>query len=339
MNKIKSVISVFLSALFIIGTPTISFASSQIFEQEQTEYEETHGQINFDCLSVLVIDKKEVIVDVDPTISILKKTPAKQEKEKFDMYIKENPQITETLSNMFMSGENVCVLSYTEAPIVKVEEHYERIEKDTKNPVGFLSVSTSAAVKSEGSEPSLGANQNFGLSTIVTRKGESNPYLYTALTIGVWDTGISPAFTGENRPGGGNDFVLQSCPTVTSTSTFACDYNYKTNGQTTGQEGVNFFETDGGDSWIEFSVEDDPLGLAQLQAFALTQTFRAKATTKTKKIHSHYIHTWQTMSLDVTASGTAGLQGQDPAVEVGLSITPSKETKWWPLHNSVSYNW
>lgn len=45
------------------------------------------------------------------------------------------------------------------------------------------------------------------------------------------------------------------------------------------------------------------------------------------------------MSLDVTASGTAGLQGQDPAVEVGLSITPSKETKWWPLHNSVSYNW
>ncbi len=333
MNKIKAILSFVLSMLFVLGMPIMSFASAQKNE-DFSEYEEIHDQINFDYLSILVIDKN-VVVDIDPTVSILKRSQAKEQKEKYDEYIKENRKVAEVIYDTVKKGENLCVVSYTVAPVVAVNDHYERVKKEEAYTLPF---GVKASAEMEISTPSKGANANFQLTTIVTREGNANPYTYTALTMGVWNTSTS-IFTGENKPAAGKDFVLQACPTVTSSSEFSCDYNYATSGQTSGQEGVNYFRTNGFDSWVEFSVEDDPFGLAQMEAFGLTQTFKAVATTNTKKINSYYIHTWQTMNLDVTVTGVAGTSEGTPAAQVGLSINPTKTSMWWPLYNSVSYDW
>ena len=68
------------------------------------------------------------------------------------------------------------------------------------------------------------------LQTQISRSGSSNPYKYTAITTGSWSNSIS-IFSGEKKPAGGNDFILQSCPTVTSRTTFSSEYNYSTHGK------------------------------------------------------------------------------------------------------------
>lgn len=337
MGKIKGIISVALALMVIMGTPILSFAGNKLSEEETIEYEETHDQIVFDDLSVLVINEDEIIVDVDPTVSMFKKEKAKQEKEKYDCFVKENKNTTKALYEKFQSGENVCVMSYTELPVVAQEDHYERVPKNAKSETSTFGITANAGEVEWDADSSEAAKGKFTLTTMITRQGDGNPYLYKALTIGVWDTSIS-LLTGENKPADGWDYVLQSCPVITSGDEFVCDYNYKTDGSTSGKEGTHFIDTAGEDSWVVYSVKDDPIGLAQLSAFTLTQPFKAKATTSPKKIHSYYVHTWDSMSIDASATGSAGKSGGEPSFEVGMEFHLSKEKKWWQVHNAVEYN-
>ena len=95
--------------------------------------------------------------------------------------------------------------------------------------------------------------------------------------------------------------------------------------------------TDGGDSWVKYEVVDDPTGLAQLNTVTLTQTFRAKCTSATKKINSYYIHTWKAVSVSV--GGEVGISGGEPSAGVSLTLTPSISDKQWQLYNYISFNW
>lgn len=336
MKKLKKMLAVFLSAIMILFTSIVSTATSEYLTLNQSQYEEMRDQINFDCLSVIVVDSNEVIVDVDSEISFFDKLKAKNQKEKFDEYIKRYPKTGKYLIEVLKSGENLCAMSYTVAPVVFKEDHFERVKKKSNKSNG-LQITANAAVGETG-DTSFGAKNNFQLCTMVIKSGDSNPDTYIAMTLGTWDTGTT-IIGGKNRPSYGEDYVLQACPNVTSKSEFGCDYNYKTSGSTTGQEGTHFFRRDGADSWVKYGVIDDPVGRAQLKDFALTQTFIAKVTSETKKINSYYVHTWKSMDISVSVSGEAGSAGGIPAYSVGLTITPTIVDRSWQIYNSVSYNW
>ena len=73
MKFYKKVFAAILAVTIIVSTPCISFASNSKDNITIVEYEEYHDQINFDNLMILVANKKDIIVDVDPAISLLKK--------------------------------------------------------------------------------------------------------------------------------------------------------------------------------------------------------------------------------------------------------------------------
>lgn len=324
MKFYKKIFAVILSVLVILSTPCISFASNSKMNYNSEKYEEYHDQINFNDLMVIAVNKNDIVVDVDPTISLFKRLKANKQKEKYDRYIENYPNAENELLNAVNSSDYICAISYTEAPLIYVEDHYERILKEDKTEIPFLAITASAADKTKTSEPSL--RHRLTLQTSITRSGSSNPYTYTAKTFGTWDNSVS-LFDGKTQPAGGNDFVMQSCPTITTSSKFSSTYNYKTNGSKNGKEGTNYFMTDGGDSWVKYEVVDDPIGLAQLKTFELTQTFKAQSTSATKKINSYYIHTWRQMSVSVSVSGSAGTTGGKPSAGVSLSFSPTISDK------------
>lgn len=336
MKFYKKVFAAILAVTIIVSTPCISFASNSKDNITSVEYEEYHDQINFDNLMILVANKKDIIVDVDPAISLLKKFEAKKQKKKYDRYIENHPEAAKELMNAINSSDYICAISYTETPLVYVEDHYERIPKEDSIDTNPFGINASAADKTLSSNPSQ--RYRLTLKTTITRRGSSNPYTYYASTSGTWDNSAS-VFDGETQPDVGNDFIMQSCPTVTNSAIFSSTYNYSTNGSKNGQEGINYFMTDGGDSWVKYEVVDDPTGIAQLKIFSLQQTFKAQTTTTTKKINSYYIHTWEEMSISVSASGNAGTSGGKPSAGVTLSFTPTTVDKHWQLYNFVSYNW
>lgn len=336
MKYYKKIFAVVLAALIILYTPCISFASNSKTGGNSSEYEEYHDQINFDDLMLYVVNKTDILVDVDPTISIFKKIGAKNQKEKYNKYIKEHPEAKTEMLNMVNDSDYLCAISYTDAPLLFAGDHYERIPKNNTANINSFGLKAKAADISITSDASL--RHRLTLKTTITRRGTSNPYTYYPSTSGTWENSAS-LFDGETQPAGGNDFVLQSCPTVTSSSVFRSTYNYSTDGSKNGQEGINYFLTDGKDSWVKYEVVDDPVGLAQLKTFSLGQTFRARTTSSTKKINSYYIHTWKDMSVSVSVSGTAGVTGGSPSAGVALSFTPTIKDKQWQLYNFVSYNW
>lgn len=336
MKAYKEILGIFLAILFIMSTPCISFANNTKTGYNDVKYEEYHDQINFEDLIIFVVNKSDIIVKVDPTISVFKKIEAKRQKKKYDKYIKNRPEAETELLNSVNSGDYVCAVSYTEAPVVFVGDHYERIPKKDNVNISLFAISANAADKTAISKASL--RHRLTLQTSIVRRGTSSPYTYTARTYGTWDNSAS-VLGGEKKPADGNDFVMQACPTITNSSRFSSTYNYETSGSKNGKEGTNYFMTDGGDSWVKYEVVDDPSGLAQLKTFSLSQTFRAQATTATKNINSYYIHTWKQMSVSVSASGNAGVSGGKPSAGVSLSFTPTVADKQWQLYNYISFNW
>lgn len=322
----------------IILTFTLIFGNipiSAIAVTQETEYEEFSDQVTFDYLSVYVVNKENLVVEVDSSISLFKKNEAKKQKEKYEKYIEKHPEGIEEVRNAVNSSEFLCAISYSDAPVVFVDDHYERIKKEkiSRN----LFTLTANALENEAS-PSYEANERFSLKTIISRAGKSNPYVYIAQTIGTWENIIS-IVSGKNKPAAGGDFVVQTCPITISSSDFFSEYNYATNGSKEGQNGINFFERDGDDAWTKYEVYDDPLGLAQLSNFICIQSFEAKATSDTKRVHSQYVHTWKAMTVDVSFAFTVAESGGTPALVPLPILNPSIEDKQWQLHNSVSYNW
>lgn len=303
-------------------------------QENNGNYLEYHDQIDFDGLSLCVYNKNKLVVDVDNSLSTLKKVNAKKNKKKYDKYVTEHPEAVGNLKESVELGDNICAISYTTAPLVQVDDHFERVSKTNSNT--SLSVNASAADKSATAQPSYAGNRNLTLSTSIVRRGSSNPYTYTARTYGTWN---NSAVSGKNYPASGEDYVLQSCPNVTKSDSFSSTYNYKTNGSTKGIEGKNYFRREGENGWVKYAVDDDPVGMAQLQTFSLSQVFYANSTTTGKKICSYYVHTWKKVGISVTASGQAGMSGKNPTASVGLSLTPSVKDVSWQVYNYVYFDW
>lgn len=330
---VKQAISIGLIVALLFSSSVISFAQQLSTENK---YMETHEQIVFDDLSVSVSNGK-LNVSVDGSIPFYKKTSAKREKQKYDDYVEEHPEFEEQLKTDVEKGVLDCCISYTTAPLEVVDDHLERIENTQSKGLVAL-VANAASSKSVKAENSY--RYSLTLCTKITRAASpysgKNKYVYTAETYGTWDNGTTLGGS-KKKPCGEPDYVLQSCPNVTTDPSFKPTYNYKTNGSLNGKNGENWWKKDGGDSWIQYGVEDDPKGISQLHAFSLKQKFKAKATSKTKKINSYYVHTYKAVTFSVSVKGAAGSGGESPPVEVSLNIKPSIDDRSWQLYNCASY--
>lgn len=98
-----------------------------------------------------------------------------------------------------------------------------------------------------------------------------------------------------------------------------------------GRIGEEYARVNGNNNYIEYSVKDDPLGLNQLNFVKLKTTTWGKPLSSTRKINSYYVHTWKSLSLNVSVSGSS-------SKEVALSITPSIKDNSWTLYNNVTFN-
>lgn len=334
MKCYKKLFSIILAILFIMYTPCISFASNEA-NSNRNKYEEYHDQINFNDLMVFVVNKDNIVVNVDPAISFFKKIKANLQKKKYDRYIDNHPEGVDELIDYVNSSDCICAISYTEAPVVYVEDHFERIPKENINNTNPFVINANAA---EQSGTSIGSKAyNFTLKTTILKRGVKKPYTYYAMTSGTWSKNSSR--DSKKKPAAGFDYVLQSCPVMTTKDYLNSTYTHNTDGSKNGQMGINYFRRDGGSSWVKYEIADNPSGLAQLSTFKLTQTFSAQATSETKKIYSYYVHTWKAMSVSATATGNVGTSGGSPSMGVSLTIIPSIESKQWQIYDYVVYSW
>lgn len=296
-------------------------ASAADFPQPDTEpiFAETHFQVNFKDVDVDIIGERNIHIALTEGISPASTqhvATSLEDVKMLEQALSENPDLIEIIANRQSPDGELVAISGTEAPLLFVEDHYERV--------------TEAALLDtfESSEDSL--KGKFALYTTVYRSYSPNSngnYTYTTSTYGRWTE--NSFLGGTNYPSFGEDFVLQSTPNtwVRLTDTMEARYDDATNGS----EGDEFWSLTGGANYVKWGIEDDPLGDRQNRRFTLTCESEGPARTTARMINSYYVHTWKSMSLSVSVNVSS-------AKEVSLTLTPSIKDNNWQLYNYVSFD-
>lgn len=297
------------------------FSGSQVaFAQEmpnsdESGYLEYHYQVNFDDLDVFVVNGTTLdIVDNSQGINVRTANAV----DALTASFAENSDAKNKFIDMLNENKQLAAISFTEAPLLFKEDHYERV-----------TATDDATHKT--SKPN--ENGKFTLYTYVSRdsfKG-NGVYSYTSTTFGSWSE--NSAKGGRDYPDSGTDYVLQTVPTTWTIQDEKMIAIYD-NDPYIGKEGQEFWSMDGGENYLQYAIEDDPYDFAkarQNKNFSLECTWDGDATTSSRIIRSYYVHTWTQLSISVSATIK-----MDKTVE--LSITPSIEEKNWPLYNKVTFN-
>lgn len=304
--------------LIIICTVCLLF-NSQICVNavdESNDYIEYTDQIYFDDIDVAIADNANIILAVSSEANFIESIKAEAEIEAFNDFIDEHQETEETLIKQIESSELYAV-GYTEAPLIYEDDHYER--------------ATSETAKSQTGTP-----QQCGYFTLTTSIGRTSTtnsageYLYTVQTIGEWTK--NSFIGGSNYPASGEDFVVQTFTKDATLSQFQMITLYNDGEQ--GEAGIHSHPDNGGENFIKYVVQDDPLGLKQLSNFVLFAQYYGPAKNYSRTVHSVYTHTWATVDIDVEVSLNVdtnhGLGG-------GIAITPSVEEKSWNLFSNVTF--
>ncbi len=335
MRKMDKKICIIGLIVALSTTSTFSvFAqeSKNLNEQEQSEYYEGRYSISLDGLNIVEEkNTKNIKIELDDDVSFLEKKKVKESKQKIEFllnrYDEELDEILIEASEDIKAGEKVSI-SYVECPLeVNDEGELVRIANANNNDNSDFIAKASAATKSKkgAEEP----RYYFSLWTKVSRNDQKDSYgryKYTCKTYGLWDE--NSVLSGEKYPADGYDYMMQSVPeTFTRNSTsFFLWYN-------TGKEAVSgehYWLCDGGSNYVKYGIVDDPVGLAQMEEGRIKTEYYAKSGTD-RIINSYYVHTWKSMSVDVSVSASS-------EEEVTLDIDPGIEDKSWTLYAYVSFD-
>ncbi len=141
-------------------------------------------------------------------------------------------------------------------------------------------------------------------------------YLYTAVTNGVWSDNSMAG--GSDYPAAGDDFVTQtySGDFVMVSDSFSSKYDYE---PFMGENGQDYWCTDGAEHFIKYGVIDDPFGYRQNQSFSLTTETVTKQSEEEFQVVSCYTHSWDSEFADVTFE----------------SDTAKSEPNCWKVYNYV----
>lgn len=321
LNHYKRIVSNMLILVTIcILAPTTAYAGSN--EENYIEY---HNQINFNNIDYAVVNSEKVIFSVDKSKNFFERIRAEKDIKVLNEYFENNNEAEKDFIEELNNDCPVLAVSYTLAPLVFIEDHYERIEAQSN---GGISTYNTGDLSKE-------ANGNFALQTTITKtsvKNSAGEYTYNTKTSGYWYA--SSSIGGKNHPASGYDFIYQSVPSNMSIAsdslTTIYNYNVGSTGEKYGRNGQEYIRLNGSNSYIEYKVKDDPAGINQLSRVYLNTKTNGKASTSTRRINSYYVHTWKSLTVEVEVSAKDS--------EAELKLTPSIEEKSWQLYNYVSFN-
>ena len=305
----KIVTSLILSIVLLVTTITPIFAAT-----EESPYLEDAYQINFTDIDLSISHDGKLEIVANESLSRAQSNAAEEKISKLLSAIEEFPSIeADMIAMMEETGNSLCAISITEAPLTWVDDHYERIPSNARNQ-------TSSESSPQG---------KLSMYTIIGVSGFEAPYSYLAWTCGSWSA--NSFLGGSNYPAKGVDFVLQTTPNTFSRyeDSLTVTYNYS---PVDGVEGQEFWCENGDEHYIRYALEDDPSGIRQCKSFRLsTRSYAPLSNGEYRYINSYYIHTWeqQTLSVSVSASQESG---------VGLELTPGKAEKSWQLYNYVVFD-
>lgn len=313
----KRTIAKLIAVLCAISLFFSCMISTFAVDQNTGEYAETRNLIYFDNIDVAIADHTTMILSVSPNATLLQRIRAQSDIEYFNLFLEKYPVTKAAISQQAQEGE-LCAVSYTEAPLTYVDNHYERL--------------SASAVESQTGQTQV--KGYFSMTTSIMRAGSPNSageYTYTAFTTGEWSK--NSALSGENYPASGDDFVVQTLPEgmVLSTHDMLTEYN----DEEFGVPGTNSYPCGGGTRYIEYAIQDDPLGLKQLKAFILSAQYLGPQKNYTRQVKSVYTHTWATLTISVSINANIDTSLTPSA---GITITPSIANKSWNLFSNVVFN-
>lgn len=323
------------TALFLIMILMLSMCNFYVNATDTDSiYEETRDQINIKYTS-LNVDNDELSIQVTDG-NFIHRYFGNKEKKELSNVLERYPESESAIVQTIQTGEDICAISYTETPIRIYEDHSERIMKETKPSLLRCIVSafvpTAYAVQTQNGTTAPKADDNFALFTMVSKQTDGT---YIASSWGTWEKGSW--IGGENYPASGCDFVLQAVPDSFARlgHEFLCLYNTSgspdlTKNAYNGKEGTDYSIINGGNTYIQVEVKDDPLGFGRLSMCILKTTLRGNLN-DFRTINSYYVHTWKSLSISVSVSLSTGK-------EAILQITPSISNKSWQAYSYVTFN-
>lgn len=311
--KKQKILALLVATAMTLSAPQAAFAQ-QVSSANGPEYLEYHYQVNFDDLDVFLVNGTTLdISSRDRDVKIANDIDA------LTRSLSECSDIETEIIAMLNDNQQLAAISFTEAPLLFVDDHYERIMAN--DAVGYDSSTANGKGK-------------FTMYTSVTRSYSANPdktYDYTTKTMGSWSR--NDAEGGSEYPDAGADYILQATPDpwVRKSHTMTARYD---NSPINGSEGNEFWSLEGGENYLKYGIEDDPYDFAkarQNKNFALTCVSEGKTTTSARMINSYYVHTWTELSIEVSVTVNS-------LKEVGLSITPSINDMNWKVYNYITFN-
>lgn len=324
----KKIFKCLLCTFIIFSLLTTS--NFTIFAAEKNKYAEEKKQIYFDNINIAVNNNNELIFTISSESSLFERIRAASEIDElnnfFDKYTETEKAIATKISN-----DELYALSFIEAPLKLENGHYERL--------------TAADNTYVSSDATPSTRYYFSLATSIIRTGTQNSngeYTYYGLTCGEWSE--NSFLGGKKYPATGYDSIVQAIDTELTIHDSDLMVNYVNNSgeYTEGISGTNFYPDDGGSSFIQYKVQDDPIGLLQMSSFILTTECFGQARNTSRAICSSYTHTWLSMSIDVSLEIGAEIAIDDEfnhelSAGIVLSIDPSVKLACWNLFNSTSF--
>lgn len=297
-------------------------------------YEETRDQVNIKYTR-LSVDNDKLSIQVKDDNFIYRYFGNKEQEELADV-LERYPESESAVAQKIQGGEDICAISYTETPICIYEDHLERVKKETKPSLLMHIVSafipTAYAAQTQSGTTAYGAEQNFALFTMVSKQTDGT---YITSSWATWERGSW--IGGANFPASGHDYLLQAVPDSFSRQShnFMCLYNTSgspdlTSSAYNGTEGIHYTIMNGGNTYLQVELKDDPLGFGRLSMCILSTTQRSNSS-GLKTVNSYYIHTWKELDISVSISAHS-------SKEASLTITPSISEKSWQVYSYVTFN-
>lgn len=329
-KKMRKQICLLLTFIMVVTACTFNTYAT---EDSQSQYKESHAQINYKHSELRIIDND--LCAVANQDNFIEKYLGNKECDKTNRILKDYEGVSEKLTELLLNNDEICAIAYTEAPIAIYNDHTERIEKEKAKSLLAIILSglfpVASAVTTKDGDIEYQGEGNFALITIISKQDNGS---YNTITMASWEKGSF--IGGKKYPASGNDYILQAIPSsfTRQSHDFYCLYNQSSDSELVnayeGTNGKEYFVTDGDNTYIKIAVKDDPFGMARLSLAILTANNIPNSYSGSRTINSYYVHTWKSMSISVSVS-------VDTEEKATLIITPSINEKSWQVYSYVTF--
>lgn len=314
MKKARKFLSVLFAMIFMLSMITMTASA------EDDEYINNTAEINFENIDVYIADHTELILEPSDDIGLFEKIKTEKQIEEFSNHIENYPTTKSTLTEQLKTGDLLTV-SYSETPFVDVGDHLEPLSSSAPSAIGELN-----------------PKHYFSIQTAITRGTSTNSageYLYTVITSGEWS--INTILSGAKYPSYGEDYIILADPSDMTyvSSTILALYDDGEYGNSNHVSGGHY-TSDNGRPYVQYDIQDDPLGTKQLQSFTLIVQYRGQSKNITRNIDALYVHTWMNITINSIEISTT-IQ-PDGSISYAFALEISNENKYWDLPSNVAFN-